>query len=80
MNIYSVLDRVASEGSPLFEAKNDACALRIFHRDLLKVAANESEYQLLRLGSIDHERSVISPLEVPVLVQFATGTEVEDNA
>ena len=76
-NLYSVIDRLAGEGSPLFEAKNDACAHRIFTRDLMGIKVDPSDYYLVRVGSVDHETSLITPLPAPVAVMVGSG-EVED--
>lgn len=77
MNLYVILDRVAQESGPVFEAKNDAVAARQA-RNLVEQArgANALEFQLLRLGSIDHETNAITTLPAPMDVTFSVPQEV----
>lgn len=72
MNLYVIHDRVAQESGPVFEAKNDAVAVRNMRNTLLEnQAAKPLEFALLRVGTINHETSVITPLGVPVDVSFS---------
>ena len=70
-NMYVVYDRVAEESGPIFEAKNDGTAARAA-RDLVASAkgAKAHEFQLLKLGTIDHEKNAITPLPVPEDVHY----------
>ena len=52
MRIYVIYDVVAQQGSNLFEAKNDAVALRQFNR-LVKDSDFAQEFQLWYLGDYD---------------------------
>lgn len=71
MNLYVIFDRVAEESGPVFEAKNDGTASRAA-RDLVVTAKGASpiEFQLLMLGTIDHEKNVINALPAPQDVHF----------
>lgn len=71
MNLYVIFDRVAEESGPIFEAKNDGTAARAA-RDLVATAkgARAHEFQLLKLGTIDHEKNAITPLPVPEDVHY----------
>lgn len=68
MAVYTIFDRLAGESGPLFEAKNDAVARRNFDR-LLEKAGRADEYQLLRLGTVDHDTSKLEVYEIPVEVR-----------
>jgi hypothetical protein len=67
MHVYVVFDRLANESGPLFEAKNDAVARRNYDR-LVSQAGRPDEYQLLRLGIIDHDNQKLEVYEIPVEV------------
>ena len=47
-NIYTIRDKVAEEVGPLFQAKNDAVAIRQF-KQLVKDSENPEEYELFVL-------------------------------
>lgn len=69
MQIYVVVDRVAEESGPLFEARNDGVALRNLNLMLQKVeGAGPRDFILLRLGSINHNTNEIIQEAVPVVV------------
>lgn len=67
--IYVVFDRIAEESGPIFEAKNDAVALRQFRRMQQEHPVDWSEFDLYCLGEVDH---VINSITA-----FATGEKVE---
>ena len=77
-NLYAVYDRVAEESGPIFDAKNDGTAARAA-RDLVMNAkgARPHEYQLLKLGTIDHEKNVLTALPAPLDVHFMSDEEVQ---
>lgn len=72
MSIYVVYDRLAEESGPCFEAKNDLVARRNFRR-ILSSGSSPSDYLLLRVGNIDHEKNTIDAEMIPVDV---TGTDI----
>ena len=76
MNLYVVFDRMAQESGPVFEAKNDPVAARQT-RALIAQApgANILEFQLLKLGTIDHETNAIEALGAPLDVTFSVAEE-----
>lgn len=54
--IYTVYDKVAEEYGPLFEAKNDAVALRQFKQLIATVVVeNRDDYVLYSCGTFDHD-------------------------
>lgn len=62
--IYVIYDRVAMESGPIFEARNDGVAFRQYSAVVQRAkGANAEEYQLLKLGEIDHDTNVISPCD-----------------
>lgn len=49
--LYVIYDTVAEEAGPVFDAKNDAVAVRACHQSLGQVSS-VSEYQLICVGHI----------------------------
>lgn len=65
-NLYTIFDRVAEESGPVFEAKNDAVALRKF-RDFMKSnPIDPREFRLVALGRIDHATNKLTVLATPM--------------
>lgn len=62
MELYVLYDRVAMESGPVFEAKNEAVALRkyLYFRD--ENGLDEKDFMLLRVGEIDHELNKVKPV------------------
>lgn len=70
MTIYTIHDKLAEESGPVFEAKNDATAVRAFNH-LIGTSGeevNSREYSLLRLADIDHSTNVVTLCLPPVEV------------
>lgn len=61
MMLYVIYDKVACESGPIFEAKNDSVAFRDFTKVIQKDPINPADFELLRIGSIDHETNILSP-------------------
>lgn len=61
MNLYTVKDSVAEEFGPLFQAKNDGVATRMF-LELLKQTKQPFEYKLFMVGQFDHDTGLIDPV------------------
>lgn len=61
MSLYTVYDRLAQESGPVFEAKNDAVAMRGF-RKMLGDSINPEEYRLLKIGKINHCNQELTPI------------------
>ena len=58
--IYTVFDKVAGEYGPLFEAKNNAVALRQFkHLIATVVVENRDDYVLYSCGTFDHDTGTL---------------------
>lgn len=58
LNVYVIMDIVANETSPLFEAKNNNVALRKFE-DVTDKVKFKSEYKLYKVGTYDNENMVL---------------------
>ncbi len=66
--LYVIQDRVAEQYGPVFDAVNDAVALRQF-RVALEKSPFLSDFLLLCIGQID-EKCVISTSGCPCVVEF----------
>lgn len=76
MKVYCVYDRVAQEGGPLFTAKNDGVALRIYRQLIVREKVeNESDYLFYCLGEYDPEQPVLLGDVVPTIID----TSEDDN-
>lgn len=62
-NIYTIKDKVAEECGPLFQAVNDAVAIRSTIK-VLSQAVDPADYALLRIGAYNTETGSICPCEV----------------
>ena len=62
VNIYTIYDKVACEAGPIFQAKNDAVALRCF-MSLMKDTPNvfPSDYDVYCLGEFDTDTRSFVP-------------------
>ena len=65
-NIYTIRDKVAEEVGPLFQAKNDAVAIRQF-KQLIKDSENPEEYELLCLGDFNDQTIELETCKVKVI-------------
>ena len=57
--LYTIRDKVAEESGPIFEAKNRRVAKRSF-QELIAKTLEPSDYELLELGSFDHENNLLN--------------------
>lgn len=58
--LYVIIDKVAQESGPIFEAKNDACALRKYSMFMQQQElADQNDYKLVTVGEIDHETNEV---------------------
>lgn len=77
MNLYVVYDKIAGECGPVFEAKNDAVALRQYRH---LVASNpgfvQDDFELMQVGTMDKETMVIEPGQL--LLKLDSISEVEN--
>lgn len=64
MNLYTVYDKVAEESGPLYEAKNDAVALRM----VLKYLADNPDYELFCVGEYNHDIMQLACYQEPIKV------------
>ena len=80
MYIYTIYDRVAQEAGPIFEAKNDAVALR--SAEQLLERSERSDFAVYRLGQFDRETMQLSvesvPRQIDIADEFNTKEEVKE--
>ena len=72
MNLYTINDKVVKEAGPIFQAKNDAVAIRSF----IKMIRNESVLELVSLGTYDTETMLIISM-TPLVVNIPSGEVAE---
>lgn len=79
VGMYAIRDRVADESGPIFEAKNNAVALRNL-TDLLVQVPNhkKADFTLYQVGEYDNESMVIFVTGFPKLISENYVTEVEN--
>lgn len=76
--IYSLFDFVAQDYGPLFEAKNDAVALRIMQHMNFPEGCDPKDFYLMRLGMFDRETGKVNGEVTPRKIDF-TNKEIEDE-
>lgn len=54
-NLYVVYDNVALEAGPVFQAKNDAVAIRSYQNLVIKNQMNFEDFELVALGTLNTE-------------------------
>lgn len=59
--LYVIRDNVADTFGPLYEAKNDAVAIRQF-KNLLERQVNKEDFELYKVGKYDNEKGEVSAL------------------
>lgn len=60
VQLYTVMDRCAGRYGPIFEAVNDAVAVRQFRGSMAAIPEyTRDDYSLIRLGSYDHISGVV---------------------
>lgn len=81
MFLYSILDRVACDTSPVFEAKNDAVAIRSVQQllaDPESGVSNVMDYDLLCVGSVEHEPFKLIAYDVPRVLSVPAAVSVQE--
>lgn len=73
MKLYCIYDRVAQEAGPIFEAKNNGVALRMFSG--VNLPGNADDFSLMCIGEFDHSRMWIEGFEVPEEVRGMEAVE-----
>lgn len=78
MFLYSIFDKVAQEGGPVFESKNDLTAARAF-RMSVPPNSNPNEFSLLCIGTVSHDPVKLTAFETPreVVVNDAESLSAE---
>jgi hypothetical protein len=67
--LYTYYDRIACQSEFIFHARNDGDAQRHFVKRF-ENRNDSDEFQLLHIGSIDHDTSKVTLLEVPESVEI----------
>lgn len=70
IKLYCLYDLVAERGGPVWQAVNDAVAVRQ-SVNLLRESVDYNDYQLRQVGFYDDQQGRIVALDVPVVVDFA---------
>lgn len=66
LQLYVVYDKVAQEGGPVYTAKNDAVAQRMYQGLITDTGINPDDYQLLHVAAYDNGAlSATLPVVVP---------------
>lgn len=69
MKVYCIYDKVAKEAGPLFTAKNDDVAVRMYKQLIVSnKVENQSDYILQNLGDYDPDQPVLFGYKVPTLI------------
>ena len=80
MKVYSIYDKVGEESGNLFEAKNDAIALRIFSRLQFPEGEKIEDYDLYCVGYFDRDKVLLTALGKSRLVRGESDVEELDEA
>lgn len=78
VRLYCVYDKVAKEAGPMFQAKNEAVALRMYQRMAIEQHIDVADYDLMFLGLYDPENMVIQAIPAEVVIPNVN-MEVEDE-
>lgn len=65
LKLYAIVDTVAEEYGPLFQAKNDGVAIRNFQALLHEKKADPSEMQLWYIADYNTENGILSDGATP---------------
>lgn len=69
MKVYCIYDKVAKEAGPLFTAKNDDVAVRMYNQLLSSNhVENQTDYVLQNLGEYDPDQPTLFGYKVPTLI------------
>lgn len=77
MRLYCIYDKVAQEGGPLFEAKNDTVALRIVSG--ISLPSPREDYKVFCVGEYSHDPVKLTALK-EITEVLDVSKEVEDDA
>lgn len=71
--LYTVIDRVAEEAGPVFQAVNVGIAQRNFRQLMSQIPeVDKDSYVLVHIGSYDSERATVEGFAVPEEVSMVT--------
>lgn len=66
LNLYVVYDKIAAEAGPVYTAKNDAVARRMYAGLIADTGINPADYQLIHVAAYDNGAlSATLPVIVP---------------
>lgn len=78
LNLYVVYDKVAQEGGPVYTAKNDAVAQRMFQGLINDTGINPVDYQLLHVAAYDNGAlSATLPVVIPEVYEVIVEVNIE---
>lgn len=77
--LYTVYDRVAEEGGPVFQSKNEGTAIRAYKQLLQGSPAPAHEYSLVCLGEYENDPAKIVAYDTPYTVQLPVDPEVKNE-
>jgi len=75
--LYTVYDIVACEGGPLFTARNDAVAIRLFKNLMKQQQLNSHDFRLYACGEYDNEHLQLHHIEKREV--FSPGSSLEQE-
>jgi len=75
--LYVLRDLIAECSGPIFEARNNGVAIRKYN-ELLKDNPYPAEYDLIHIGTINHETEKLTALD-PTPVELTINTETEET-
>lgn len=75
MNLYVVWDRLAQSSGFVFESSNDLTAIRSISKQVID---DKDDFDILRIGEIDHRNNKITPLS-PIILNDFHNSKKEDE-
>lgn len=78
MKLYTIRDKVADEAGPIYQAKNDAIAVRQFNNLMANQQVDVVDYALYCVGEFDTEAMTIEP-DIRMVDMMFSKQEVEDE-
>lgn len=76
MTLYCIYDKAAEESGPIFEAKNDMMALRMYNG--VNLPGHPNDFELLKIGEYIHCPVKVTGYKEPVTVRSGV-QHVEDE-
>ncbi len=77
--IYTIMDKVAKQTGPVFQAVNDEVASRHFET-MIHSTEWKNDFELLGIGEYDDVKASLRPYRKAKGIQVSEKTEESDNA